>query len=315
MIRFGAPYMALLFVPWLLIAIWHYYRQRKVINRLRGLGNDRIQHFLLGRLRISRSQGKLVLFYLGLAFLLVSATGPQIGTKIVELEQQGVDILFLLDTSVSMDASDVAPSRIEKAKYEIGQLIAELNGDRVGMIVFAGTAHLHFPLTSDYAAARLFLNSVDTRLVQFQGTVIGDALRLAVDSFDPESDEHKTIVLLSDGEDHDGRALEFANQAAESGIIINVVGVGSHAGAPIPIKGGSEFKKDNSGRVITSTLNERALEDIATAGGGTYTRVDNRVANLTGLKEEIQSMRKRTLRSQEFSQFEDRFQLFLIQPV
>jgi Ca-activated chloride channel family protein len=191
-------------------------------------------------------------------------------------------------------------------------MISELNGDRVGMIVFAGTAHLHFPLTSDYAAAKLFLNSVDTRLVQFQGTVIGDALRLAIDSFDPESEEHKTVILISDGEDHDGRALALAKEAAETGIIINAVGVGSHAGAPIPIKGGSEFKKDKSGRVITTTLNERALEEIATAGSGTYSRVDNRVANLSGLMEEIQAMRKRTLRSQEFSQYEDRFQWFLI---
>ncbi len=312
MIRFAAPYMVILFIPWLLIAVWHFYRQRKIIKTLLDLGNDRVQHFLLGRLRIPRQQVKLGLFYLGLGFLLIGATGPQIGTKIVELEQQGVDILFLLDTSVSMDARDVAPSRIEKAKYEIGQLISKLHGDRVGMIVFAGTAHLHFPLTSDYAAARLFLNSVDTRLVQFQGTVISDGLRLAIDSFDPDSDEHKTVVLISDGEDHDGRALALAQQVAETGIIINVVGVGSHAGAPIPINGGSEFKKDKSSRVITTTLNERALKEIATAGNGSYTRVDNRIASLSGLLDEIQSMRKRTLRSQEFSQFEDRFQLFLI---
>jgi Ca-activated chloride channel family protein len=253
-----------------------------------------------------------VLFFLGLGFLILAAIGPKAGTKVVELKRQGVDVLFVLDTSTSMDATDVKPSRLEKSKYEVIRLIDGLQGDRVGMIVFAGTAHLHFPLTSDYAAARLFLNAVDTRLIQVQGTVIAEALDLAIRTFDAESKKYKSVVVLSDGEDHDGRALEIARKAAETGIIIHTVGIGSTSGAPIPIADGQEFKKDQSGRLVTSILNEPMLEELARVGSGTYTRVDNRSSGLGGLLDDILSMEKRTLKTHEFSQFEDRYQIFVL---
>ncbi|MFB0516047.1 MAG: VWA domain-containing protein, partial [Candidatus Neomarinimicrobiota bacterium] len=288
------------------------WQQGRATRRLKRLGESRVQWYVLGRVRFPRQPVKNGLFFLGLGFLILAAVGPKVGTRVVELKRQGVDVIFLLDTSTSMDATDVKPSRLEKAKYEAGRLIDGLRGDRVGMIVFAGTAHLHFPLTADYAAARLFLNAVDTRLVQVQGTVIAEALELATRTFDPETKKYKSVVILSDGEDHDGRALELARKAAETGIIIHAVGIGSPSGAPIPIEDGKEFKKDRSGRVVTSVLNELMLEDLAQAGKGTYSRVDNRSGNLDGLLEEILSMEKRTLKTHEFSQFEDRYQLFAL---
>ncbi len=312
MIRFAFPLAAYLFIPWAVLFLWSLLRQRKINRSLRQLGNERIHWYVLGRVRFSYQVAKKVLFYAGLGLLLAAAMGPKIGTRIVELKRQGVDVLFLLDTSTSMDAQDVKPSRMEKAKYEVGRLITGLQGDRVGMIVFAGTAHLHFPLTSDYAAARLFLNAVDTRLIQTQGTVIAEALELAMKTFDPQSRKFKTMVVLSDGEDHDGRAHEIARAAAEQGIIIHSVGIGSQAGAPIPIDDGTAFKKDRNGRVVTSLLNELVLEELADAGSGTYTRVDNRSGSLAGLLEEILAMEKRVLKSQEFSQYENRYQLFLL---
>jgi len=310
MIQFAHPQLALLFIPWLGLLAWNLLRLGRAARRLRQLGESRVQWYVLGRVRFPRQWTKSLLFFLGLGFLLLAAVGPKVGTKVVELKRQGVDVIFILDTSTSMDATDIRPSRLGKAKYEVGRLISGLQGDRVGMIVFAGTAHLHFPLTSDYAAARLFLNAVDTRLVQVQGTVIAEALELAMRTFDPETKKYKSVVILSDGEDHDGRALQLARQAAETGIIIHTVGIGSPSGAPIPIAGGKEFKKDKAGRIVTSVLNEPMLEELARAGGGTYTRVDNRSGNLEGLLEEILSMEKRTLKTHEFSQFEDRFQFF-----
>lgn len=312
MIQFAHPQLALLFVPWLVIFIWSLVRQRGTIRRLKQLGGARVQWYVLGRVRFRRQRAKNALFFLGLLFLIAAATGPQIGTKVVELERQGVDILFVLDTSISMDATDVRPSRLEKAKYEVARLMAGLRGDRVGMIVFAGTAHLHFPLTSDFAAARLFLNAVDTRLVQVQGTVMAEALERAMEAFDPETKKYKAVVILSDGEDHDGRAVELARKAAATGIVIHTVGLGSSGGGPIPIAGGTAFKKDKQGRIVTSILNEVMLAELARTGNGTYTRVDDRGGSLAGLLEDIMSMEKRTLKTQEFSRFEDRYQLLII---
>ncbi|UCH62441.1 MAG: VWA domain-containing protein [Fidelibacterota bacterium] len=312
MIQFAHPQLALLFIPWAGLMAWSFWRQERAIRRLRELGESRVQLYVLGRVRFPRQRAKNMLFFLGLGFLIMAAVGPKAGTKVVELKRQGVDVLFMLDTSTSMDARDVKPSRLEKAKYEVGRLIDGLRGDRVGMIVVAGTAHLHFPLTSDYAAARLFLNAVDTRLVQVQGTVLAEGLELAMRTLDQETKKYKSLVILSDGEDHDGRALQLARKASDTGIIIHTVGIGSLAGAPIPINDNREFKKDRDGRTVTSVLNESMLEELARAGGGTHTRVDNRSGSLVGLLEEILSMEKRTLKIHEFSQFEDRYQLFAL---
>lgn len=311
MIQFAHPEIALLFMPWLFLVIWNTLKLRKMNRNLDALGSERVRWYILGRIVFSRQRTRNILYYTGLALLIISAIGPKVGTRVVELKRKGVDVLFIIDTSISMDATDVKPSRLDKAKYEASRLIAGLRGDRVGMIVFAGSAHLHFPLTSDYAAARLFLNSIDTKLVQLQGTVIADALELAIETFDATTEMFKTVVIFSDGEDHDGRAVALAKKAAESGIIIHTVGVGTAAGAPIPLKDEQTFKKDRSGRVVTSVLNETMLSDIAEAGNGTYARVTNRTGGLDDLLEEILDMEKRTLKTHEFSQFENRYQLFL----
>lgn len=312
MIQFAYPLAAWLLAPWAVLLIWRVLQQRRLLRALIAMGEARVRYVILGRIRFPRQWGKLALFFVALALMIVAATGPKIGTRIVELERQGVDVLLVLDTSISMDATDVKPSRLEKAKYEVGRLISSLEGDRIGMIVFAGSAHLHFPLTADYAAAMLFLNAVDTRLVQLQGTVLAEALQLALSTFDPETEKYKSVIILSDGEDHDGRALEIARQAAATGIIIHTVGVGSPQGAPIPLAGKQEFKKDAAGRIVTSMLNEPMLKSMARVGGGTYTRVDNRSGGLEDLAEEILAMEKRTLKTQSFAQFEDRYQYFVL---
>ena len=311
MIQFAYPLSGLLLAPWLLLLVWSLVLRRRANRTLRALGAERVQWYVLGRLRLPRQSAKTALLFAGLGLVIIAATGPKVGTRVVELEHRGVDVLLLLDTSVSMDATDVKPSRLEKAKYEVGRLISRLDGNRVGIIVFAGSAHLHCPLTSDYAAVRLFLNAVDTRLVELQGTVMGEALDLAVRTFDSQSRKFKALVGLSDGEDHDGRALEVVREVANQGIIIHTVGIGSPAGAPVPVSDGAEFKKDSDGRVVTSILNELVLEELARAGGGTYQRVDNRSGNLAALAEEIESMERRTLKTQEFTQFEDRYQYFV----
>ena len=316
MVRYTHPEMFYLFIPLTLVLIWYAYRGRKLRMGLEGLGTAPVKKFLLNRLKYSSIRLRSRLIILGIIFILLASVGPQIGIKLTELTRQGVDIFILMDTSSSMNAEDVKPSRMEKAKYELGRLLNNLEGDRVGLIAFSGSAHLHCPLTEDYSAAHLFLNMMDTGLITSQGTDIAAAIQLAFEYVEGDDKKFKVFVLVSDGEDHQGEAVSLAEQARDLGIIIHTLGVGTPAGGPIPIydeKGNrQEFKKNIKGHVVTSMLNESTLDDIARITGGIYIRVENQVNAIAPLLKEIDQMEKRELKSHVFSQYEDRYQVFLI---
>ena len=308
--------MFYLFIPLTLVLIWYAYQGRKLRMGLEALGTSSVKKFLLNRVKHSSIRLRSRLIILGIIFILLASVGPQIGMKLTELTRQGVDIFILLDTSTSMNAADVKPSRMEKAKYELGRLLNNLEGDRAGLIAFAGSAHLHCPLTEDYSASRLFLNMMDTDLITTQGTDLAAAIQLALDHVEQDNEKFKVFVLVSDGEDHQGEVITLAEQARDLGIIIHTLGVGTPAGGPIPIyddKGNRiEFKKNRSGHVVTSTLNESTLDEIARITGGMYIRVGNQVNAITPLLKEIDQMEKRELKSHVFFQYEDRYQVFLI---
>ena len=250
MIRYTHPEMFYLFIPLIMVLIWYKYQGRKLRNGLENLGTAPVKKFLLNRVKYSNIRLRSRLIVMGIIFILLASTGPQIGMKLTELTRQGVDIFILMDTSKSMNTVDVTPSRMEKAKYELGRLINNLEGDRIGLIAFAGTSHLHCPLTEDYSAARLFMNMMDTRLITTQGTDIAAAIQLGLDHIE-DDEKYKVFILVSDGEDHQGEAIDIAEQAKNLGIIIHTLGVGTPAGGPIPIydeKGNRlEFKKNNKG--------------------------------------------------------------------
>ncbi len=315
MIAFRYPLVLYLFIPAITLWVfWLIYRQRQ--KRLFPEASDALETNLLNRLSRPSRAWKQRLGTLGLAFLIFAASGPQIGKHLKPVERRGVDLVFALDVSSSMDAQDVKPSRLSKAKFEISQMIRELSGDRVGLIVFAGSSNLYLPLTSDYEAARLFLDAIDTKMIPTQGTDLSTALNTALSAFQEETEKYRVLVLVSDGEDHQGEAVKVAEGAAKSGIIVHTIGVGTATGSLIPIgnKDGAvaEYKRDQQGHLVTSVLNERILEDIARAGNGKYMRFDNNFANYRVLLAEINSMEKRTIKTHEYSQFEDRYQLFSI---
>ena len=316
MVRYTHPEMFYLFIPLTLVLIWYAYQGKKLRVGLETLGTASIKKFLFNRVKYSRIRLRSRLIILGIIFILLASVGPQIGMKLTELTREGVDIFILLDTSTSMNAMDVKPSRIEKAKYELGRLLNKLEGDRAGLIAFAGSAHLHCPLTEDYSASRLFLNMMDTDLITTQGTDLAAAIQLALDHVETDDEKFKVFVLVSDGEDHQGEAITLAKQAQELGIIIHTMGVGTSAGGPIPIFDNSgnrvEFKKNRIGQVVTSTLNEATLDEIARITGGIYIRVENQVNAIAPLLKEIDKMEKKELKSHVFSQYEDRYQVFLI---
>jgi len=316
MVRYTHPEMFYFFIPLTLVLIWYAYQGKKMRMALETLGTSSIKKFLLNRVKYSRIYLRSRLLIVGIIFILLASVGPQIGMKLTELTREGVDIFILLDTSASMNAIDVKPSRIEKAKYELGRLINSLKGDRAGLIAFAGSAHLHCPLTEDYSASRLFLNMMDTDLITTQGTDLAAAIQLGLDHVENNDEKFKVLVLVSDGEDHQGEAIILAESARELGITIHTLGVGTSAGGPIPIYDDNgnrvEFKKNRNGQVVTSTLDESTLDEIARITGGIYIRVENQVNAIAPLLREIDQMEKREIKSHVFSQYEDRYQVFLV---
>ena len=316
MVRYTHPEMFYLFIPLTQVLIWYAYQGRKLRMNLESLGTPSVKRFLLNRVKHTSIRLRSQLIILGIIFIILASVGPQIGMKLTELTRKGIDIFILVDTSTSMNAVDVKPSRMEKAKYELGRLLNNLEGDRAGLIAFAGSAHLHCPLTEDYSASRLFLNMMDTDLITTQGTDLAAAIQLALDHVEEDDEKFKVFVLVSDGEDHQGEVITLAEQARDLGIIIHTLGVGTPAGGPIPIYDDNgnriDFKKNRIGQVVTSTLNESTLDEMARITGGIYIRVENQVNAITPLLKEIDQMEKRELKSHVFSQYEDRYQVFLI---
>ncbi len=264
----------------------------------------------------SRVIWKSVLFILGYIFLILAMADPQIGTRLEEVKRKGVDIMIALDVSLSMHAEDVAPNRLEKAKHEVSGLIDILQGDRVGLIAFAGMAHVQCPLTLDYAAAKIFLRDMDTDLIPQPGTALDDAIAKAIRSFDTKDRKHKVLILITDGEGHEGKPLERAKEAAKEGIVIYTIGIGSPEGVPIPVydRNGrpAGYKKDREGNVVTTKLDVETLQKIAFETNGKYYISSGGESELKKIYAEINKMDKKELKAKRFTQYEDRYQYFVL---
>lgn len=274
---------------------------------------------ILGRLAETASKVKRVakfsLLMLALTVLIIGLANPQIGTRLEEVKQEGVDIFVALDVSLSMKAEDLKPSRLEKARLAIRNLVNRLAGDRIGLIVFAGDAYVQFPLTSDYAAANLFLDVVETDVVPVQGTNIGAAVERAMESFDMEEQTTKVLVVITDGENTEGSAFGAAEDAGKKGVLIYAVGLGSPAGAPIPLYNAAGqqtgFKRDRGGNIVVTKLDEASLERLVALGNGRYYRGSNTQDELDEIYRNINALQKRELGVKQFTDYEDRFQYFL----
>ena len=312
MIKYLNPYYFLLLIPLTLIVLLNIFY---VGNEIKKIKSNNINHYLFSFFSFSKFRFKNWLLILACFFLIVASTGPQVGTRLTELKRQGIDIFIVLDVSKSMNAIDVSPSRLEKAKYELNRLINNLQGDRIGIIVFSGSAHLHLPLTIDYSAAKLFLNSIDTDIISDQGTSLSSALNLALSQIKEDSEKYKVVVLVSDGEDHEGESLKIAEEAFQRNILVYTVGVGTNKGGPIPILNESgdrvDFKKQNN-KIVTTTLNEQILNEISSITRSKYYRIDNKANALAPLIKYLESMEKKELKTQVFTEYEHRYQIFLL---
>lgn len=258
---------------------------------------------------------KFTLYALAMVSLLIGLANLQFGTKVEEVKREGIDLMIALDVSNSMLAEDLSPNRLERSKRAIFQLIQKLHNDRLGIIVFAGDAYVQLPITTDYSSAKLFLETIGTDIVPTQGTSIGAAINLAMESFDFENGTSKSIIVITDGENHEDDAKEAASEASAKDVLVHTIGMGSEKGGPIPVyKNGAQidFRKDNQGNTVVTKLNETMLKEIAAAGNGSYVRASNANAGLGIVMEEIDKMEKKEFGSKSFKDYEDRFQIFLI---
>lgn len=294
-----------------LIFILHRLWRRKA---LRKLGDTEVIAQLMPSVSNAKPVLRFILFLVAFVFLIFGLVNPQIGSKQEEVKREGSDIIICLDVSNSMRAEDFKPNRLEKAKQAIEKLIHKLNNDRLGIIVFAGQAFVQLPITTDYAAAKLFLENIETDMIPVQGTVISNAIELAEKSFGTEEGKNKAIIVISDGELHDDNAIAAAKACAEKGIVVHTIGIGSPGGVPIPVyrnKISAGYKKDRDGNTVITRLNEDALREISSAGGGIYVRAGQGEIGLTPLQDRISKMEKKTFEEKIFTDYEDRFQVFI----
>lgn len=268
---------------------------------------------------------KFGIFLLGLACLIIAIANPQVGSSLEKGKRQGIDIMICMDISNSMLAEDIQPNRLEASKMALSRFIDKLEGDRIGLVVFAGKSFVQLPITSDYAVAKMFINIVNPSLINEQGTDISDALDLAAVSMLPESGSEqqkqlsqmtsKVILIVSDGEDHFQEAVEMAQEVHQLGITIHTIGIGSTLGEPIPVRdrnGNTGFKKDSEGNTVMTRLNEEILQDIAKAGGGTYIHASNANMGFETILNKINAMTKVELDEITFTRYDSKFQIPLL---
>lgn len=261
-----------------------------------------------------KNSTKFIFILIAISSLILAIMNPQIGSKLEEVKREGIEIMVAIDVSNSMLAEDIKPNRLESAKQAINNLINKLYNDKIGIILFAGDSFLQLPLTTDYSAAKLLLSTVSTDLIPTQGTAIGSAIQLAMDSFTEESKSGKALIVITDGENHEDDALSMAKEANEKGITITTIGMGTEEGAPIPLMRNGQrvdFIKDREGNTVVTKLDAAMLSQIASAANGGFLRASNAGVDLKEIIDEMQDLDKETFESKVFTDYEDRFQIFL----
>lgn len=285
----------------LLYGLGRYLRRR----RLRTLGDEALVRKMMPSVSPAKAWVKIILLTLSYAFVVIGASRPQVGAKLSRKESKGVEIMIALDVSNSMLAEDYAPNRLERAKLAVSKLVDRLSGDRIGLVIFAGSSFVQLPITTDYVSAKMFLSSVSNESVPVQGTAIADAIRLSVRSFSPQSEKSRVVIVITDGENHEDDPVKMARDAFDSGVRIFTIGVGSPEGKPIPM--GGEYIKDKDGNIVVSRLDESTLREIASAGGGAYVRAGNSEFGLNPIIDSIRKMDKEKFDAVVFEEYNELF--------
>ena len=283
-------------------------------RNLKKFGDTILVKQLTADVSVNKPILKFLLLIIAASALLVAILRPQLGAKEQEVKRSGIDLVIALDVSKSMMAEDIRPTRLQRSVHAVTKLIDQLKGDRIGIIVFAGQAYTQLPITTDYSAAKLYLSSISTNMVPTQGTAIGAAIELATESFSDSTRKYSAIVVITDGENHEDDAIEAAKDAADKGIRVYTIGMGSKKGAPIPIISNSKkvgFLKDKTGHTIISKLNSNLLSDVANAGKGKFIRATSADDGINTILESISEIEKQEIGVKLYSNYKEQFQYFI----
>ena len=294
-------------VFFILLQLWKRYVQNKFISKqsLKRLSPNK---------SLFKPTLKIIVLCLAFSCLIIALVNPKIGTKLETIKREGVDIVFAIDVSKSMLAEDIAPNRMEKAKQLVTQIINNLASDRIGIIAYAAKAYPQLPITTDYASAKMFLQSMDTDMLSSQGTAIDEAIQLARTYYDDEEQTNRVLIIISDGEDHNNIASNIAQEANDEGIRIFTIGVGDINGGPIPIKRNDivlNYKKDNQGETVITRLNEETLKNISAEANGEYINGANTAHVVEHIRDILNKMDKKEFEAKQFAEYKDQFQWFL----
>ena len=306
MFKFAHPNALFLYIVLAVVVLLYVYAGYSRKRALRRYGDPELLGALMPEVSNLRPSLKFWITFVALCFMVLLLARPQFGSKMETVKRQGIETVIALDISNSMLAEDVAPSRLEKSKNIISKLVENFSDDKIGLIVFAGNAFIQLPITSDFISAKMFLESIDPGLIARQGTNIKAAIDMATRSFTPKEGVGKAIIIITDGENHEGGAAEAAKAAAEKGMMVYVMGVGSPEGAPIPI-GRNDFRRDKDGNVIVTKLNEKMCQEIAAAGNGVYIRIDNTNNAQKLLQKEVDKLAKADLEVTIYSEYNEQF--------
>lgn len=298
--------LLLLLVPLIPIgyAVLMVLRNRKIAK----FGDPALVKELMPSWSGSKGWVRTVLITIAFAFFAVGMARPQIGAKLKERTSKGAEVMLVLDVSNSMLAEDYSPNRLDRAKLAISRLVDRLQDDRIGLVIFAGTSFVQLPITADYISAKMFLNNISTSSVPVQGTAMGDAINTAVRSFSVQSEKSRAVILITDGENHEDDPVEAARQAAEMGVKVYAIGVGSAQGQPIPFDG--ELLKDNNGDIVVTKLDENTLVEVAKAGNGAYVHAGNDEFGLNPIIDDIRKMNDEQFNSIVFEEFDEQYMYF-----
>lgn len=289
-------------------------RSRSKKKKLERLGDNRLRELLFPQFSSVRMIWKNIFLILAFIFMVLAMANPQVGSKFEKVKVKGAEIIIALDVSNSMLAEDITPNRLDKARQEIIQLLVELKNDKVGLIIFAGKSFLTVPLTTDYAMIKMYLRGIDTDVISTQGTDIGGAIQLAMDSYSDQKKNDKALIIITDGENHESDAVEEAKKASEAGISVHTIGLGKKEGVPLPYYtryGKKEFRKDRDGNVVVSRLNEELLNNIAAAGKGQFILANNYGIGLDRIYKSLKGLEKNEFKEKMVMDYEDDYQIYL----
>lgn len=298
-------------IPVFIVAYILYSRRKR--RQLEAFGDPNLIAELMPNVSRVRPAVKFSILMVALILLIFAAARPQYGQREQTIKRQGIEAMIALDISNSMLAEDVVPNRLDRAKQLLSRMIDKMVDDRVGLVVFAGEAYTQLPITCDYVSAKMFLQTITPDLIKTQGTAIGAALSTAIQSFgSTETDASRAIILITDGENHEDDAIAVATRAKEAGIKVFVIGIGKPEGAPIPIPGTNNFRKDRQGNVVVSRLNEDMCREVAKAGNGMYVRCDNTNTAMRALEKELDTLATADIETTVYTEYNEQFQSFAL---